>query len=109
MRTDIGNLAVSSFQRAQVRRIGDPLYGDLRLLAAVLDARIAVLPVAAEYIGAAQESARVQIATAVIDVMDGTVLWFGVLQSEDGLSAEAALASAAQAFARAFAGPQLRR
>jgi hypothetical protein len=102
---DIRNLPVTSFQRAQVRRIGDPLYGDLRKLAAVLDARIAIIPVAAEYIGVTPNGARVQIATAVIDALDGTVLWFGVLQSEaDGMDANAAVASAAQVFARAFAG-----
>jgi hypothetical protein len=102
---DMRNLGVSSFHRAQVKRIGDPLFGDLRRLAAVLDARIAVLPVAAEFIGPTQADARVQIATAVIDTFDGTVLWYGVLESAaDAKGGDVAIASAAQAFARAFAG-----
>ena len=102
---DIQNLAVGSFHRAQVKRIGDPLFGDLRRLAAVLDARMAVIPVAAEYIGATPASARVQIATAVIDALDGTVFWYGVIESApDAIGEDVALASAAQAFARAFAG-----
>ena len=101
---DMNNLAVTAFHRAQVKRIGDPLFGDLRKLAAVLDARIAVIPVAAEYIGPTAAETRVQIATAVIDALDGTVIWFGVLQGAPGLQGEAAIASAAQTFARAFAG-----
>jgi len=102
---DMRNLAVTSFHRAQVRRIGDPLFGDLRRLAAVLDTRIAVVPVAAELIGSTRADARVQIATAVIDTFDGTVLWYGVLEGDaDAKGDDAAIASAAQAFARAFAG-----
>ena len=101
---NINNLSVAAFQRAQVKRIGDPLFGDLRKLAAVFDAPIAVIPVAAENIGLSQEVARTQIATAVINAMDGTVLWFGVIESEPEARGDAAIASAAQAFARAFAG-----
>jgi hypothetical protein len=105
LQIDIHNLAVGSFQRAQVKRIGDPLFGDLRKLAAVLDARFAVIPVAAERIGATEGDARVQVATAVIDALNGTVLWFGVIESAaDALGTEAGTASAAQAFARAFSG-----
>jgi hypothetical protein len=102
---DIRNLSITSFQRAQVKRIGDPLFGELRGLAAVLETRIAVIPVAAELIGQTRADARGQVATAVIDTFDGTVLWFGVLEGDAGTQGDdAALASAAQAFARAFAG-----
>ena len=103
---DLRELAVGSFQRAQVRRIGDPLFGDLARLAAVLNATVAVIPVAVEYIGADEATAQLHIATAVIDPTDGDVLWFGVISgSEQGVGSAAATASAAQAFARAFAGP----
>jgi hypothetical protein len=101
---NINNLAVGAFQRAQVKRIGDPLFGDLRKLAAVLDAPIAVIPVAAEFIGLTQDQSRAQIATAVIDALNGTVLWFGVIESEPEARGDAAIASAAQVFARTFAG-----
>ncbi len=102
---DINNLEVSIFQRAEVKRIGDPLFGDLRKLAAVLDTKIAVIPIAAERIGASPTNARAQIATAVIDALNGTVIWFGVIEGEaDATAEEAAIASAAQALSRAFAG-----
>jgi hypothetical protein len=101
----IRELEVRSFQRAQVRRIGDPLFGDLARLSAVLDARLAVIPTAAEYIGATPAEAVLNIATAVIDARGGEVIWFGVIAgTEKGVGSQAAVASAAQAFARAFAG-----
>lgn len=102
---DINNLAVTVFQQAQVKRIGDPLFGDLRRLAAVLNARLALIPVAAERIGATQDSARVQIATTVIDAHDGTVVWFGIIESDStALGVDAGIASAAQTMARTFGG-----
>lgn len=103
---DINNLEVSAFQRAQVKRVGDPLFGDLRKLASVLDARIAVIPVASQAIGKTPEDAKVQIATAVLDAMSGTVIWFGLHEATEPGSAPAGIASAAQVFARAFAGKQ---
>ena len=100
---DLRNLAVGVFQHAQVKRIGDPLFGDIRKLAAVLNANLAVVPIGAEYVGATRESAKLQIAVAVIK-MDADVAWFGVIEGADsGVAAPAATASAAQAFARAFA------
>jgi hypothetical protein len=100
-------LAVTVFQRAQVNRIGDPLFGDLYRIAATLNANIAVVPIAAEYIGASAEQAVLTIATAVIKPSDGTVIWFGVIAGkEKGMTSQSAIASAAQAFARAFADKQ---
>lgn len=97
-------LSVGVFQRAQVKHIGDPLFGDLRRLAAVLDAQLAVVPVAAEYLGSEAAGATPTIAAAVINALDGTVIWFGVIAgTEKGVGSQGAVASAAQAFARAFA------
>ena len=95
-------MAVGIFQRGMVERIGDPLFGDIRKLAAVFDANIALLPVGAEYVGATRETAKLQIATALV-AMDADVKWFGIIEgTEPGVDSQAAVASAAQAFARAF-------
>lgn len=100
---DPHNLAVGLFQRARVERIGDPLFGDIRKIAAVSDAQLAVIPVAAEFVGASEQTAHLEIATAIIK-MDADVLWFGVIAgTEHGANSGAAIASAAQAFAQAFA------
>lgn len=95
-------LAVSSFMRAEVRRIGDPLFGDLRRLGALVQARYALVPVAGAYIPR-PEGGRVEVAAALIDTIGGRVLWFGVVGGEPGDAGSAAVvASAAHALARAL-------
>ncbi|MGH7480760.1 MAG: hypothetical protein ACRELV_01280, partial [Longimicrobiales bacterium] len=101
---DIDALVVSSFQRAEVRRIGDPLFGDLRRLGALVGARYALVPVMAAYVpGEAGEAGRVEIATALIDTIGGNVLWYGVVAGQRGAAgAPEVTASAARAVAEAL-------
>jgi hypothetical protein len=99
-------LAVASFHRAEVEIIGDPLFGDLRALGALVDARYALLPVAAEFALAAEGggSGRVEMRVALIDTRGGRVLWFGALAGEAGMAGTpSTAATAAQALARAVA------
>ncbi|HSL70825.1 MAG TPA: hypothetical protein VK864_11330 [Longimicrobiales bacterium] len=96
-------LEVTVFSRAQVKRIGDPLYGDLRRLAAILDARLALVPVAAEFKPVDATQGRIEIALALIDVSFGDVVWFGVLAGDPGAPDSPTLAaSAAQRIAAQF-------
>ncbi|HEX7117579.1 MAG TPA: hypothetical protein VF212_02245 [Longimicrobiales bacterium] len=93
-------LAVSVFQRAEVHNIGDPLFGDLRRLGALVEARYAILPVAAGYVSR-PEGGRVEIAAAIIDTLGGRVLWYGIVAGEPGdAGSPAVVASAAQTLAR---------
>ena len=96
-------LEVSAFRRAQVRRIGDPLFGDLRRLAAILDARLALVPVAAEYKATADGKGRIEAALALIDTSFGEVLWFSVLAGDESSTAAAAAASTASHIANVIA------
>jgi hypothetical protein len=79
--TRVRGLPVSTFLQAEVRRIGDPLFGHLRRMAALVDADAVLLPVAATYeanedvVGSAP---RVRLTTALIAPRTGQVLWFGV-------------------------------
>lgn len=99
---DVDALAVGSFHRAEVINIGDPLLGDLRRLAAVLDARLALVPVAASYVPGTPDG-RVEVAVALIDTFGGRVLWYGVMAGEPGASdSRDVAASAARAVARAM-------
>jgi hypothetical protein len=94
-------LAVQSFHRAEVQIIGDPLFGDLRSIGALVDARYALVPVAAAYVEEAAVSGRVEISIALIDTIGGRVLWFGVVAGERGPRDSATVvATAAQALAR---------
>src|SRR5690606_18249854 len=62
-------LAVASFRRAEVRNIGDPLFGDLRRLGALVDARYALLPVSAEFVPGPDGTGRAELFAAIIDTL----------------------------------------
>lgn len=74
-------LPVGQFLLAEVRRIGDPLYGQLRRMAALVNADWVLLPVAASFepneavIGSGP---RVRLTMALIDPRSGDVRWFAV-------------------------------
>jgi hypothetical protein len=100
LRINVRDLQVAAFQRSRLEAIGDPLYGDLRRIAAVTDARLALLPIGAVWIPEGAGTGRVHVAAALIDTMGGRVLWYGV--SAGSITAEddpAAAASAARALA----------
>src|SRR5690606_13741625 len=101
---DIANLDIAVFRRAQVNRVGDPLFGDLVRLGALVNARLALIPIAAAYRpGVDGEPGRTEIAATLIDCKDGRVHWFGLVAGEPGpAGARATAASAAQALARAL-------
>lgn len=97
----IRSLPVGAFTLAEVRRIGDPLYGDLRRLSEFVDAEVALIPVRA---WAATEGAgdpTVRLSTSLIDVRTGRVLWFAVTEgSPHPLDDPRALASVVDRMAR---------
>jgi hypothetical protein len=96
-------LPVGDFRRAALRQIGDPLYGDLRRLGAIVDARLALIPVASGYVGAVEGPGRVELAVAIVDTVGGAVLWFGVIGGDAvPYDDPRAASSAAQALARAI-------
>ena len=101
---DITNLDVAAFRYAQVQRVGDPLFGDLVRLGALVNARFALIPAFAGYRpGADGEPGRLELAAIVIDCTDGRVHWFGVVAGEPGpAGTQATAATAAQALARAL-------
>ncbi|MDT8340872.1 MAG: hypothetical protein RQ751_05100 [Longimicrobiales bacterium] len=71
-------LPVGIFLRAEVRRIGDPLYGMLRRAAALNGATSALLPVALGFRPAAPDApAALEVLAAVVDITTGRVLWLG--------------------------------
>jgi len=81
MATRVRGLPVGAFFGAEVRRVGDPLYGELRRLAALSDATVALIPLRAS---AEPQPAgyAVRFTTAAIHAETGRVLWFGVVEGE---------------------------
>lgn len=100
LQISVRDLPVRDFQRSRLESIGDPLYGDLRRVAVLMDARLALLPIGAVWIPESAGGGRVHIAAALIDTMGGRVLWYGVAAGGAGeLDDPAIAASAARAFA----------
>jgi hypothetical protein len=80
MQTRTRGLPVGAFVQAEVQRIGDPLFGELRRMAALVQAQAIVIPVQATLEALPGEDPRVRLWTALIDVRSGRVPWFAVLE-----------------------------
>jgi hypothetical protein len=101
-------LPVGIFMQTEVRRIGDPLFGWLRRMGALVSSDIALVPVLARYRAGSAAGpdvpaapSGVEIAAALISVRSGQVLWFGVEQGSSGsVDDPRVLASAAEAMSR---------
>lgn len=103
--SDPDRLPVGNFLRAEVRRVGDPLYGDLRRLGALVSAESALIPVAVRRREVGPEGEGVvEISAALVDIRSGRVHWFGVVEGEAGApGAPGPMASAAAALIRRMA------
>lgn len=99
---DPDHLAVDVFLQAEVRRVGDPLFGELRRMSALVDAETVLIPVRvrhAELPGGSGEG--IEITAALIDVRSGRVHWTGRVGGVPGPPTEpASLATAAAALVR---------
>ncbi len=110
LRVDLHALDVRPFGRMRVRRIGDPLFGDVHNLGAMLDARLALLPAALAYVSPHDSTGaplpgpgHVEVTAALIQTFGGEVGWYAVVAGEAGpIDAPATIASAARALARAL-------
>jgi hypothetical protein len=103
-------LSVSILRSEEAERIGDPLYGDLRRLGGLVDARYAVVVYQAGYalppdsIGG---HGRIEVAASIIDTVGGRILWRGLVAGERGPAGdEVALATAVERLARMIAPAQ---
>lgn len=98
--TRLHGLAVGAFSTGEVQRVGDPLYGDLRRLGALVDADVALVPLRA-WVHAGESGSRVRLSATLIHVQTGRVLWFGVVEGEAWEPSDVrALASAVDALAK---------
>lgn len=89
-------------QALKDRRFRDPLYGEIRLLAALFDARYAVWPLEVFYREDPDTAVGggLAVRTFLLDTRKGEILWHGVVDGDEQPPASAgALAMVAQRFA----------
>ena len=92
------NLPVEMFLQAEVRRIGDPLYGEIRRLTTLAGADVAIIPILLSY----GEDGAYHLVATLLDPVTGRVLWFATVDGVAGpADAPGALASVADALSRA--------
>lgn len=87
---------------ANLRDVKDPLYGEIRLLAALFDTRYVLWPLEIYYDEDEKTGeGRLALRTFVLDARRGQVLWYGTIagDSEDEPTSPGALAALAQRFA----------
>jgi hypothetical protein len=76
-------LAVGQFFAAEVLRVGDPLFGELYRLSALVRAEAVVLPIRAEIVrNPDEEEPRVRMTMALIETRSGRVGWFSILEGD---------------------------
>ncbi|MGD8360992.1 MAG: hypothetical protein PVJ04_06135 [Gemmatimonadota bacterium] len=94
------SLPVEMFLQAEVKRVGDPLYGEIRRLTTLAGADIAIIPVLLRY---GDDGAYHMVAT-LLEPVTGRVLWFATVDGAAGAPEEPGpLASVADALAKAVA------
>jgi len=99
--TELHGLPVGMFEGGEVRRVGDPLYGDLRRLSAVVDGEVALIPVSAMLTPTSADSVQLELSATLVHVRTGRVLWFGVAGGDAGTGDDPrVLASAVDRLAR---------
>ena len=85
------------FSQAEVERVGDPLYGDIRRLTALTGSDIALIPVELRFTA----EGAFRLTSAILNPTTGRVLWFGVVEGgAGGVEEPGTLASVADALAR---------
>lgn len=104
VQTRTRGLPVGVFLQAEVDRIGDPLYGYLRRMEALVEADAILLPVAATYEpnqAIPGSGPRVRLTAALVEPRTGRVIWFGIEEGEEFDNADPrSLASAVENLSR---------
>lgn len=109
MEYPIERLPVEMFWTAEVERVGDPIYGVLRRMAALSDAELALIPLRLSVPPPAPDTAavpteaegpRVELLATIIDIRTGLVVWTGAVDAEGEPAAPATLAGLMESLAR---------
>lgn len=80
--TSLRGLRVGQFLVAEVQRVGDPLFGDLRRLSALVGAEAALLPIQISLEADPGADPTVRLWTTLIETRTGRVLWFSVFDGD---------------------------
>lgn len=104
MDTRTRGLPVTLFESAEVDRVGDPLYGQLRRMSALVEADMILIPITATFEPNPEivnGQPRVRLKGTIVNPRTGRVLWYGIEEGGDFEQSDPrALASAVEAMAQ---------
>jgi len=80
----LDGLNVQSFLVGEVRRVGDPLFGDLYRLGAMVNAPLVLLPVEVRVRAGDDGEHVVEVGAAILEARTGYVLWYGIMEGPPG-------------------------
>lgn len=80
-------------------QLGDPLYGDLRRLGALLDASMALVPMSTR-VRTDSMGVTVDLAIALVAIRGGRVVWRHTVEAGPAASVDTGIAAAAESLAR---------
>jgi len=97
----IDRLPIDIFFRADVERVGDPIYGLFRRIAALTDAELAFIPLAVSVRAATEETGEgIEVMATLLDIRTGRVFWIGTEEGVGDPEDPGTLATAMESMAR---------
>ena len=95
---------LETFESAEVDRVGDPLYGQLRRMSALVEADLILIPITATFEPnptIVNGLPRVRLKATIVDPRTGRVRWYGIEEGGDFEQSDPrALASAVESLAQ---------
>lgn len=97
----IDALPVNHFLVTEVNRVGDPLFGLLTRLGALVDAQVVLIPIEVrKRVATSEREGAVEVVATLIRIRSGRVIWFGVVEGAPSSTGDfGAAASALEALA----------
>ncbi len=97
----IDRLPIDNFFRADVERLGDPIYGLFRRISALTDAELAFIPLAVSVRPGTEEAEQaIEVMATLVDIRTGRVLWIGTEEGVGDPGNPGTLATAMESMAR---------
>lgn len=101
MDVPIDRLPIDMFFRAEVDRVGDPVYGMLRRVSALTDAEMALIPLGVSVRQPTDEvEEAIEVMATLIDIRTGRVFWIGTEEGVGDATDPGTLATAMESLAR---------
>ena len=81
VQVNLKDMPMGAFFQREVKRVGDPLFGQFRRLKGLTNASLAFVPLSMGYLDGEEGSGAWEVVATVLDSGSGRVVWFGTLSA----------------------------